>query len=192
MLYLIDTYNLLHAAAGFGGMASDLTVRTLCQFIVAATGSSGRGSGMRVTLVLDGRSKPQEPSENEFPDITLVYSGIGITADTVIGQRVERAKSRKKLTVVSNDREVTRHARRHFAGAMSCEAFLKLLTRRAPRQRAAAMPANKDRRHANHRRDGPLDEGVWSGVGNESGEGGIGKTTPKKSVPAMRSRGAGY
>jgi hypothetical protein len=136
--YIVDTYNLVHAGAAMGGPLGDLTVRKLCQYIVAAT------SKMKVTLVLDGRAKPDEPSVNEFPDVGLEYSGTGVKADLVIEQLVERAQSRKKLTVVSNDRAVVLHARRHYAGAMSCEAFLKELTQYNPRASAgAALPAKK-------------------------------------------------
>ena len=75
MHYVVDTYNLLHAAAPLGGAVAELSVRKLCQFIAAAPGK------FKATLVLDGRAKPDEPSPNEFPDIPLVYSGAGVTAD---------------------------------------------------------------------------------------------------------------
>ena len=137
MHYIIDTYNLVHAAAGSGGAAGDLSVRKLCQFIAAAT------TRMKVTLVMDGRAKPDEPSANEFPDIGLVYSGTGVKADTVIGQMVELAKSKKKITVVSNDREVVLQARRNYANAMSCEAFLRGLTQYNPRTSGEGLPVKK-------------------------------------------------
>ena len=38
------------------------------------------------------------------------------------------AKSRKGVTVVTDDRAVALHARRLFAQAMGCEAFIRLLT----------------------------------------------------------------
>jgi predicted RNA-binding protein with PIN domain len=125
--YLVDTYNLVHAAAAMGGPLADMTVRKLCTYLRASAAS------VKVTLVLDGRAKPDEPSENEFPDVALVYSGAGVTADAVIAQRVEQATSRKKLTVVSNDRAVAAHARRHHAAAISCETFLRQLTQYNPR-----------------------------------------------------------
>jgi predicted RNA-binding protein with PIN domain len=134
--YLIDAYNLMHAAAGMGGPLSGMTVRRLCQYLAASP------AGVKATLVLDGRAKPEEPSANEFPDIDLVYSGVGVTADMVIGQMVERSGERKKITVVSNDRAVVLHARRLFAQAMSCEAFLRKLTEQA-RASGHELPANK-------------------------------------------------
>jgi len=135
--YLIDTYNLLHAAIGMGGPLRDMTVRKLCQYLAASP------AAVKATLVLDGRPKPDEPSANEFPDIPLVYSGAGVTADTVIGQTIERSGKRKKITVVSNDRAVVLHARRLFANAMSCERFLQLLTEGARHRGQDTLPANK-------------------------------------------------
>jgi hypothetical protein len=137
MRYLIDTYNLLHTADTMGGPLGGMTVRKLCQYLAAAPNS------VKATLVLDGRAKPDEPSENEFPDVNLVYSGTGVPADTVIAQTVERSTSHKKLTVVSNDRAVASQARSHFAHAMSCEQFLDLLTRYNPRAARDAMPPKK-------------------------------------------------
>jgi hypothetical protein len=137
MHYVVDTYNLLHAAAPLGGAVAELSVRKLCQFIAAAPGK------FKATLVLDGRAKPDEPSPNEFPDIPLVYSGAGVTADAVIAQLVERAASRKKLVVVSNDRAVAGHARRHYAAAIGCDEFIRRLTQYNARAAAPALPAKK-------------------------------------------------
>jgi predicted RNA-binding protein with PIN domain len=134
MPYLLDTYNIIHAAYAMGGAVSGMTVRSLCQWIVASPHQ------IRATLVLDGRPKPDEPTENEFPDINFVYSGAGISADKVIAQTVERSGNKKKLTVVTNDKAVALHARRNFANAMSSEAFLNLLIG-ADRARNAATRA---------------------------------------------------
>jgi len=137
MRYVIDTYNLIHAASAMGGPLTSMTVRKLCQYLAAAPSTT------KATLVLDGRAKPDEPSVNEFPDITLTYSGTGVKADTVIAQLVERAANRKKLTVVSNDGEVARHARGNYVRVMTCEQFMNQLTRHNPRATADAMPPKK-------------------------------------------------
>lgn len=126
MRYLIDTYNLLHAAIATGGPLGDMSVRKLCRYLAAAP------RVVQATLILDGRAKPDEPSPNEFPDITLVYSGTGVPADAVIAQIVERSTTRKKLTIVSDDRAVVLHARRYFANVMSCAQFIQQITQYTP------------------------------------------------------------
>jgi len=131
MPYLLDTYNILHAGISLGGPFSNLTVRALCQWIVASP------QRVKATLVLDGRAKPDEPTENEFPDVDFLYSGTGIPADNVIAQLVERSGNKRKLTVVTNDRAVALHARNNFAQAISSEAFLKLLLGADKAQNAA-------------------------------------------------------
>ena len=121
MALILDTYNLLHAGSAMGGAMADLTVRKLCQWIVQSP------TRQKTTLVIDGRPKPEEPSENEFPDLHLVYSGAGIEADKVIGQMVERSHNRRHLIVVTNDRAVAAQARQRGAVPQSCEAFLSSL-----------------------------------------------------------------
>ena len=147
MRYLIDTYNVLHAAAALGGPLAGMTVRRLCQYLAAS------GAATKATLVLDGRAKPDEPSVHEFPDLTLVYSGAGVPADAVIGQMVERSRERKKITVVTNDRAVALQARQHFAQAMSCEQFLRQVTERMvlpreePLHKATGTPTAGEAEH---------------------------------------------
>lgn len=121
MALIIDTYNCTHAGTAMGGAFADLTVRKLCQFLICAPSRS------KTTLVIDGRPKPEEPGENEFPELHLLYSGAGIKADKVIDQMVERSQNRKNLTVVTNDRAVVAAARRRGAETKSCETFLLTL-----------------------------------------------------------------
>jgi predicted RNA-binding protein with PIN domain len=124
MQYLIDTYNVVHAAAAMGGPLADMSVRKLCRYLAAA--------GRNAVLVLDGRAKPDEPGAAEFPQITLVYAGTGVSADAVIGQLVERSTNRRKVTVVTNDRAVALQARGCYSNAMSCEQFLREITEGRP------------------------------------------------------------
>ena len=138
MAIILDTYNVVHAGGAMGGAVAELNVRRLCQWIRVG---AGRG---KVTLVLDGRPKPEEPSENEFPEIRLVYSGAGVSADAVIGQLVERSTARRGMTVVSNDRAVAGHARRRGARVQSCEAFLAtLVNARGRRSGRAGLSSQK-------------------------------------------------
>jgi len=120
MNYVIDTYNLVHAASAMGGRLADMSVRKFCRYLEAAKRPA--------TLVLDGRPKPDEPAPGDFPSLQFFYSGTGVPADTVIAQTVEVARERRKVTVVTNDRAVALHARSNFANAISCEQFLEELT----------------------------------------------------------------
>jgi len=121
MALIIDTYNCTHAGAALGGAFADMTVRKLCLFLTSIPSRS------KTTLVIDGRPKPEEPSENEFPELHLVYSGAGIKADHVIDQMVQRSQNRKNLIVITNDRAVAAAARQRGATTQSCESFLLTL-----------------------------------------------------------------
>lgn len=132
-MLLIDTYNCVHAGQAMGGVFRDLNVRRLCDWLAGCAAVRGK-----VTLVLDGRPKPDEPSQDEVPEVTLRYSGAGVSADDVIGQLVELHPHRKKVTVVSNDRAVVLHARKNFAHAISCETLLdKLVQSQSDNRRRA-------------------------------------------------------
>ena len=138
--YILDTYNVVYAGAAMGGALSDLTSRKLCQWIVASPRRLG------ATLVLDGRAKPDEPSENEFPEITLVYSGPGSRRIRLLRKWSSASGNRKKIVVVSNDRAVALHARRNSASAVSCESFLMMLigaSRAANAADRARLPLRK-------------------------------------------------
>ena len=138
MALILDTYNVLHAGLALGGAFANLTVSSLCQWI------AGSPSRTKTTLVIDGRPKPDEPSPNEFPDLHLVYSGAGISADSVIAQLVQRSHTRKHLTIVSNDRAVQSAARRLGAHTQSCEAYLQsLLTAHNIGQKLGATPKSQ-------------------------------------------------
>jgi predicted RNA-binding protein with PIN domain len=146
MEYLIDAYNLVHAAAALGGPLRPMTIRLLCRYLAAA--------GYRATLVLDGRAKPDEPGPAEFPQLTLTYAGTGVSADNVIAQLVELSPHRRKVTVVTNDRAVALQARSCFANAMGCEQFLKELTEGRP-----ALPDEPDAKHTGTATKGEAD--LW-------------------------------
>ncbi len=139
MPYIVDTYNCIHAGLNLGGAFSNLTVHCLCQWIAASPRNP------KVLLVLDGGKKPDEPDETEFTSINFRYSGPGISADSIIAQLVERSQSRKKLIVVSNDRAVMLHARKNYASAMTCEAFLTELLGAQPTRggKNPTLPAQK-------------------------------------------------
>ena len=136
-MIIIDTYNCLHSAAAMPGSLTGLSLSELCRFLENAR--------MPAVLVMDGRPKPEEPGENDFPTLRLVYSGRAATADDVIARLVHESTGRRHLTVVSNDHAVAGAARRAGARSLSCEAFLSRImrARAARRGRRANEPSEK-------------------------------------------------
>ena len=118
-MIVIDAYNCLHAAAALRGPVTGLSLRQLCGFLENTPG--------RVVLVMDGAPKPEEPGENEFPSLTLRYSGRAAKADDVIARLLAESTGPRDVTVVSNDRAVAANARRAGAHSLSCESFLNRL-----------------------------------------------------------------
>ncbi len=126
---MIDAYNLLHAEkppalAGLGEVQ-------LCRLL------DGRGFAQpqrpeAVTLVCDGRPKPHSLDPAELTGMTLQFSG-SLSADAIIIRHINQCSSPRRLTVVSNDREIMKAARRRRARPRSCESFLNALAKAVDR-----------------------------------------------------------
>ena len=119
-MIVIDAYNCLHAASAMRGPVTGLSLRQLCRFLQDAP--------EQIVLVMDGVTKPDEPSDNEFPTLTLRYSGRAAKADDVIVRLLAKSTGARNITVVSNDRAVAASARRAGARSIACETFLSRLT----------------------------------------------------------------
>lgn len=133
-MIIIDAYNCLHAAAALRGPVTGLSLRQLCRFLDDWPG--------RVVLAIDGSPKPDEPGENEFPSLTLRYSGRAAKADDVIARLLVESTGPRDITVVSDDRAVAANARRAGAQAVSCANFLNDLAQ--SRGRLAGRPAEPE------------------------------------------------
>jgi hypothetical protein len=146
MAFLIDTYNLLRQSMPPG--LAGLDEMGLCQALVRA-GWTKRG----VTLVCDGAAKPHFRAAVPIPGlpgagVKVVYAGKGAAADPVIEDLIQRDHSPRSLTLVSDDRELQRAARRRGAQAMPCQEFIHQLLlalaqegeSRAQRRQPTAQP----------------------------------------------------
>ena len=137
-MLIIDGYNCTYAGAALGGPWGGFSLRQLCTLLEKTRSAA--------IVVLDGRPKPSEPDADEFPGVSLIYSGRGIKADDVIREILSRRTDRRHITVVSNDRAVAGDARRQKARSQSCEKFLQaLIVAAAPRsfRRASVEPPEK-------------------------------------------------
>jgi len=132
-MLLVDTYNLLHAT--MPPALAGLELAGLARLL-----AGGAWHGAPAVLVCDGRPKPGDPDPEGWEGITIVYSGIGRSADEVIAERVARDSAPRRLVVVSSDRAIERAARRRRARVIASPDFvgeLAKLEARGERQRAA-------------------------------------------------------
>lgn len=119
--FIIDGYNLIkHPLLAAQAKNSPGDRAALLNFIRfnKLTGSSNNS----VTVVFDGYPDSHEPASDT--GITVIFSR-KISADEKIHKLVEESGNRKRIVVVSNDREVQSVAKMLGAGVSGIEAFVK-------------------------------------------------------------------
>lgn len=108
--YLIDGFNLVHKIPAV--KKSSFPRRDLIQFIKKKGLTGSRNN--KVIIVYDGHDNDEVGLEKEF---TVLFSK-DRTADAVIKDKLQRAKNKSQIIVVSDDREVRDAA--GIEGAKSC------------------------------------------------------------------------
>jgi len=127
MPYLIDGYNVYHAALKVEGEWARLVPAALCRFLAVDMGLM-REKG---TVVFDGARRRGETLNLEPPEtLAVVYCGRGKDADTLIKMMIADNSAPKRLVVVSSDREILRAARRRKAKCLTSLEYLEAMIRR--------------------------------------------------------------
>lgn len=170
MPVLIDGNNLLHAAQDAEDPEHPLGRAKLCEFL----GAWSRRTGERVQLVFDGPEPPDALGQQiADPNISVRYSGRGISADAVLIEIIEEDSAARRLVVVSSDRAIAKVARRRRARAMrSPDFWVGLRAELARPERRALEPPAK--RHGLSR-----DEAAWWLREMGFGDSGIDSTGPE-------------
>lgn len=124
MPVVIDGNNLLHAALNTDSTELQIGRSMLCNMI----GSWARREGARVRVVFDGPA-PNAALATQIghPDIEVMYSGGGVSADSVIINIVETDSAARLLRVVSSDRAIQKVVRRRQATVVRAEEFWRAI-----------------------------------------------------------------
>ena len=133
-MIIIDCYNLLHTT--MPPSLAGLDERMLCRLLARAGYDRGRAM-----IICDGVVKPHAPESSDFDGIELVYSGPRRSADDLIVELVNADSAPRRLTVVTNDRQIQRAARRRRAKVRSCEALIQDLAAAAGGRSDAPTPS---------------------------------------------------
>ena len=121
MPLLLDTYNILHVVGILPPELAGLDAPGLAQLLH----EQSRWRHEECRLICDGT--PKGPMAQSTGSVRIEFAGPGVTADEVIARHVEASSSPRRITVVSNDREVQREARRRRWKVMDAESFLSQL-----------------------------------------------------------------
>ncbi|MHC4562238.1 MAG: NYN domain-containing protein [Planctomycetota bacterium] len=140
MPYLIDGNNLLHAMLEIGPEVGRASLCAMLGKLIEP--------GERICVVFDGPSPP-EGLRQQIDDtgVEAVYS-LDRPADDIVCQRVDDDTAPRRLSVVSSDREIRRHASRRKCQIIVSDEFARFLLRRlAERQRQSQSAEPPEKRH---------------------------------------------
>jgi predicted RNA-binding protein with PIN domain len=132
MLWLIDGYNLMHAAGAIGAkeLGRQAFQRKRRRFLSELADSLGFDRARETTVVFDANSPPADFSlETSYKGLTLIFALGDENADARIEQLIGHHSAPKALTVVSSDRRVRQAATRRKARAIKADDFLDLVDR---------------------------------------------------------------
>jgi len=127
LLYLVDGYNVYHAARKMADQWSHITTLTLCQWIARDMQSLKD----RAIVVFDGK-KLRGQSLEILPAgfVEILYSGPEQDADTALEHLIQQNTAPRRLTVVSSDNRLRKAARRRRCKRLKSPEYLEELIRR--------------------------------------------------------------
>lgn len=134
MLWLIDGYNLMHAAGAAGARDSNQEAfrRRRRGFLNRLSHALGAQRAGETVIVFDASSPPADfPLETTYKGLNLIFALGDESADARIESLIAAHSAPRRLTVVSSDRRVRRAATRRKARVLKSEEFLDLLDRLA-------------------------------------------------------------
>ena len=140
MPFLIDGYNLLHSIRKTSEDFEPVTDIQLCHILgrfLKRIGDKGR-------IVFDGTGPRDKTDFDNIANPEVVFSGLGIEADTVIENAITANTAPKRLTVVSSDRRIRKAAHARKAKAVKSELFwIEVLKQLSRKHKSYIEPAEK-------------------------------------------------
>jgi len=121
MPFLIDGYNVYHAAGKLYEQWSHSAPATLCELIA----EDMRRMKDRATIVFDG-VRPRDFSGHIEPAgfVKILFSGPDSDADSVLEKLIKKNTAPRRLQVVSSDNAVRRMARRRRSVSLTSQDYL--------------------------------------------------------------------
>ena len=132
-MLIVDAYNLMHAAAGRRGKVTGLSLNQFCSVC----------RGMKLTLVMDGVRKPQEPQAGDYEAIELKWAGRGRSADDAIIALCKASTGRRDICVVTDDRQLRSRAEKLGVRTLHCGTFLQQVYTHRRQENRKQEPAAK-------------------------------------------------
>lgn len=140
MPFLVDGYNLYHAATRFSTDWAGLVPLKLCD-LIAEDMQRLRDAAI---VVFDG-TRPRDQVTRIEPEgfVKLAYSGPYQEADDVIEDLIRRNSAPRRLIIVTSDRRIHKAARKRRAKSIKAQDYLLALIRRASAPQPPKDPPEK-------------------------------------------------
>ncbi len=122
MPLIIDANNLLHVT---GVLPPDIAGPSEVELVGLILQS--RFQHEAICFVCDGPARGRQRAD--IGSVVFHYAGAGVTADAVIAQMVEDCTTPRRLTIVSSDRAILKHAKRRRCATIECDEFLGMVSR---------------------------------------------------------------
>ena len=127
---IIDGYNMIHRVPELRDhleksleCARDALIRLLKTYLLNKT--------IQITVVFDGTEAPPGLSSvQHYRSLKVIFSRYPFKADPLIISLIAREKSRRSLTVISDDSEITQNAQSNQTLVLTTHAFYDRLVKR--------------------------------------------------------------
>ena len=119
----IDGYNLIRQVDHLSEQERKGGLETGRTALIRLLSGYRSQTGHRIVVVFDGDDGIEGPDTSSARGIRIYFSRPPSRADDLIIAYVRRSHGKKKLLVVSSDREILREADRHKISTMKSEAF---------------------------------------------------------------------
>lgn len=127
MPFLIDGYNLYHALRKYSEEWADTIPQAMCQWIEKDMNRIGDWA----IVVFDGtRPRGSFSQEDGEKHVSVLFSGGGKDADSILVSLIQKNTAPRRLIVVSSDNRLRTAARRRKATSLSANEYLLALTKR--------------------------------------------------------------
>lgn len=145
MIYIVDGYNLL-----FFVLESKHDFATQRQSLINYLQKRFSSLHLKGMLIFDGAHRKEEESGLSYKSpLEIVYTPKGQNADSFIVEILSLSKNPKQITVVTNDKGLTRHARSMHAPVLTNQAFIQFLQKKGQKsvreKNIADSPKNIER-----------------------------------------------
>jgi predicted RNA-binding protein with PIN domain len=140
MRYLIDGYNLAHAAGILTARLRAAHQLEQARATLLLRLRQGHGAAVAaVTVVFDsgGPRRPRAPAEQDHQGVRVIFAAA--SADDLIEELIDKDRGPHELTVVSDDRRLRAAAKRRGCVALGCLDYLEQLAH-PPAERAEPPP----------------------------------------------------